>query len=52
MLVGALTLLGLITYYRKWRYLWNDWLTSLDHKKLAYVHHTGNVMLLRGFTDA
>ena len=53
MLVGALTLLGLITYYRKWRYLWNDWLTSLDHKKIGIMYIIlAMVMLLRGFTDA
>jgi cytochrome o ubiquinol oxidase subunit 1 len=27
---GGLT--GLITYFGKWSYLWNEWLTSVDHK--------------------
>ena len=53
MLVVALTLLGLITYFRKWIYLWNEWLTSLDHKKIGIMYIIlALVMLLRGFADA
>jgi cytochrome o ubiquinol oxidase subunit 1 len=53
MFVVALTLLGLITYYRKWFYLWNDWLTSMDHKKIGIMYIIlALVMLLRGFADA
>ncbi len=53
MLVVALTLLGLITYFHKWFYLWNEWLTSLDHKKIGIMYIIlALVMLLRGFADA
>ena len=53
MLIVALTTLGLITYFRKWRYLWKDWLTSMDHKKIGVMYIIlALVMLLRGFTDA
>ena len=53
MIVVAVTVLGLITYYRKWTYLWNDWLTSLDHKKIGVMYIIlALVMLLRGFADA
>ena len=53
MLLVALTLLGLITYFRKWLYLWNEWLTSLDHKKIGIMYIIlALVMLLRGFADA
>lgn len=31
--IGAVALIALITYYGKWRVLWTQWLTSLDHKK-------------------
>ncbi|MFC0877397.1 cytochrome o ubiquinol oxidase subunit I [Saccharicrinis sp. FJH2] len=56
--VGSATLVGLviiilITYYRKWSYLWNEWLTSLDHKKIGIMYIIlAQVMLLRGFADA
>ncbi|MGR9114280.1 MAG: cbb3-type cytochrome c oxidase subunit I, partial [Gammaproteobacteria bacterium] len=53
MLLGTLTVLGLITYYRKWRYLWKHWLTSLDHKKIGVMYIIlAFIMLLRGFADA
>jgi len=29
----GLALLGAITYYGKWKYLWTEWLTTVDHKK-------------------
>jgi cytochrome o ubiquinol oxidase subunit 1 len=51
-LVGILTL-GLITWFQKWRYLWSEWLTSVDHKKIGVMYIiVALVMLLRGFVDA
>jgi cytochrome o ubiquinol oxidase subunit 1 len=52
-LLLALIILGLITYYRKWGYLWKEWLTSLDHKKIGVMYIVlALVMLLRGISDA
>ena len=49
----GLVILGLITYYRKWTYLYKEWLTSLDHKKIGIMYIIlALVMLLRGFSDA
>jgi cytochrome o ubiquinol oxidase subunit 1 len=49
----ALIILGLVTYYRKWPYLWREWLTSLDHKKIGIMYIIlAMIMLLRGFADA
>ena len=34
-------------------YLWNEWLTSVDHKRIGVMYCLlANVMLLRGFVDA
>ena len=30
---GGMGLFAILTYYRLWGYLWNEWLTSIDHKK-------------------
>jgi len=55
-LVLALTglcLLGLVTWQRRWPYLWHEWLTSVDHKRIGVLYVLlALVMLLRGFTDA
>jgi cytochrome o ubiquinol oxidase subunit 1 len=51
--VLGLIILALITYYRKWTYLYREWLTSLDHKKIGIMYIIlALVMLLRGFSDA
>jgi cytochrome o ubiquinol oxidase subunit 1 len=51
--LGAIALLGVITYYRLWGYLWREWFTSIDHKKIGVMYIIlGLVMLLRGFSDA
>ncbi len=53
MVIVALTVIGLITYYRKWSYVWHEWLTSVDHKKIGIMYlMLSMLMLLRGFSDA
>jgi len=38
---------------RKWSYLWKEWLTSLDHKKIGIMYMVlASLMLVRGFIDA
>ncbi|KAG4080916.1 hypothetical protein HA402_010087 [Bradysia odoriphaga] len=52
-LLGGLALVGALTYYRVWGYLWREWFTSIDHKKIGIMYMIlGIVMLLRGFADA
>jgi len=51
--MGGLGVLGLITRYKLWGYLWREWFTSIDHKKIGIMYIVlGVVMLLRGFADA
>ena len=53
---GSLALLGviiLITYLKRWKWLWKEWLTSLDHKKIGVMYIVVSVvMLIRGVADA
>lgn len=49
----ALTVIFCLFYFKKWTYLWNEWLTSVDHKKIGIMYIiVALVMLLRGFSDA
>ncbi|MDL2170016.1 MULTISPECIES: cytochrome o ubiquinol oxidase subunit I [Asaia] len=51
--IVALAVLGAITYFGKWGYLWREWLTSVDHKRLGIMYIVlALVMLFRGFADA
>jgi len=51
--VGGLALLAVLTKFKLWAPLWNNWFTSIDHKKIGIMYMVlGLVMLLRGFADA
>src|ERR1700757_2186 len=51
--LAGIAILGLITYCRQWKYLWTEWLTSVDHKKVGVMYFAlGLVMLVRGFAAA
>ena len=52
-MVGALLLaMGALTYFKKWKWLWKNWITSLDPKKIGIMYLLVSlVMLLRGLAD-
>jgi cytochrome o ubiquinol oxidase subunit 1 len=51
--LGGLGLFAVITRYKLWGYLWKEWFTTVDHKKIGIMYMIlGTVMLLRGFADA
>ena len=51
--LGGIAVVGAVTYFRKWSYLWTEWLTTVDHKKIGVMYIiVAMVMLLRGFADA
>jgi cytochrome o ubiquinol oxidase subunit I len=42
-----------VTRYGLWGYLWREWFTTVDHKKIGIMYLIlAIVMLLRGFADA
>jgi cytochrome o ubiquinol oxidase subunit 1 len=52
-IVGMLAVLSLITWKGWWPYLWREWLTSVDHKRIGIMYVLlALVLLLRGFIDA
>ncbi len=36
-ILGGLAVVGALTYFRKWKWLWSEWLTSVDHKKIGIM---------------
>ncbi|MGN6455530.1 MAG: cytochrome o ubiquinol oxidase subunit I, partial [Achromobacter mucicolens] len=51
--LGGLAVFGAITYFKKWKYLWTEWLTTVDHKRIGVMYIiVALIMLLRGFADA
>ncbi|MBV8400300.1 MAG: cbb3-type cytochrome c oxidase subunit I, partial [Acetobacteraceae bacterium] len=50
--LGAVALLGAVTYFRQWGHLWREWITSVDHKKIGIMYAIlAIIMLLRGYAD-
>ncbi|KFI31582.1 cytochrome o ubiquinol oxidase subunit I [Haematobacter missouriensis] len=51
--IGGVALLGALTYFKLWGYLWREWFTTVDHKKIGIMYMIlGLVMFVRGFADA
>lgn len=49
----ALLVAAFITYKKRWKWLWSEWLTSVDPKKIGIMYFiAGGAMLLRGGLDA
>ncbi|MGH7073452.1 MAG: cbb3-type cytochrome c oxidase subunit I [Stellaceae bacterium] len=52
-ILGAVVTVGLITWFGKWEYLWTEWLTSVDHKRIGIMYIViAFVMLTRGLIEA
>jgi len=52
-IVGMLGVLSFVTWRGWWPYLWREWLTSVDHKRIGVMYVLlALVLLLRGFIDA
>lgn len=50
---GTLAAMAVITWLRAWGYLWREWFTSVDHKRIGTMYIIlALIMLLRGFVDA
>jgi cytochrome o ubiquinol oxidase subunit 1 len=49
----GIAILGAVSRLGKWTYLWTEWITSVDHKRIGVMYIIlALVMLLRGFADA
>ena len=52
----ALIVIGVLfalTYYKKWTYVWQEWICTVDHKKIGIMYIIlAALMLFRGFIDA
>jgi len=52
LVVGGLVVVGLLFYFKKWKWLWKTWITSLDPKKIGIMYLIlAAFMLLRGLAD-
>jgi len=53
LVIGAIIVIALMTYFKKWGWLWREWLTTTNHKKIGIMYVlVAFLMLLRGGSDA
>ncbi|MEK5400523.1 cytochrome aa3 quinol oxidase subunit I [Paenibacillus sp. FSL K6-2859] len=56
MVAIALAIIAIIvslTYFKKWGYLWREWITTVDHKRIGIMYLiSALIMLFRGGADA
>ncbi|MCV2448154.1 cytochrome o ubiquinol oxidase subunit I [Paracoccus sp. DMF] len=51
--IGGVALVAALTKYRLWGWLWREWFTSVDHKKIGIMYVVlALIMFVRGFADA
>jgi cytochrome o ubiquinol oxidase subunit 1 len=53
MIFALIAIAGLLTYKKRWGWLYKEWLTSTDPKKIGVMYaFVATIMLLRGLGDA
>ena len=53
MILAGIVILALITHHKKWKWLWKEYITSVDHKKIGIMYLVVSfIMLVKGFIDA
>lgn len=53
MALVTIIVIGSLFYFKKWKWLWSEWITSVDHKKIGIMYIVlALIMLLRGLADA
>jgi cytochrome o ubiquinol oxidase subunit 1 len=53
MVIGFIAIVALITYLGRWKWLWKEWLTTVDPKRIGIMYIVVViVMFFKGFADA
>jgi cytochrome o ubiquinol oxidase subunit 1 len=53
MMLAVVLVLSWLTLKGYWPYLWREWITSVDHKRIGVMYcMLALIMMLRGFADA
>ncbi len=53
MVLGGIAMIALITYLKRWKWLWKEWLTTVDPKRIGIMYIIVSlIMFMKGFADA
>ncbi|PCI76767.1 cytochrome o ubiquinol oxidase subunit I, partial [Candidatus Aerophobetes bacterium] len=50
--LGAIAILAVITYHKRWTWLWKEWITTTDHKKIGIMYIIVSIVIfVKGLVD-
>ena len=53
MILSGFFLIGALSYFKRWKWLWNEWLTTVDPKRIGMMYIIVSLlMFFKGFSDA
>lgn len=53
MIIGGIALVALLSYFKLWKWLWKEWLTTVDPKRIGIMYIVVVlIMFMKGFGDA
>jgi len=53
MVLGGIAIIGILFYLKRWKWLWNEWLTTVDPKRIGVMYIiVALLMFFKGFADA
>ena len=53
MLLAGIVLIGLLFYFKRWKWLWKEWITTVDPKKIGVMYlSVAFLMFFKAFVDA
>jgi len=53
MVLTGIALIGLISYLKRWKWLWREWLTTVDPKRIGLMYiFVALLNFMKGFSDA
>lgn len=53
MILSVVLVIGLLFYFKRWRWLWTNWLTTVDPKRIGVMYIiAATLMLVKGAVDA
>jgi cytochrome o ubiquinol oxidase subunit 1 len=53
MVLGGIAIAALLTYLKRWKWLWDEWLTTVDPKRIGVMYIIVVILMFtKGFADA
>ncbi len=48
-LLTSIGIIAVLTYFKKWKWLWREWLTTVDHKRIGIMYLIAALLMIPDF---